>query len=175
MKNTDCYVGLRTVAHVLGGCASGLVLLSLALVRVSAQQVTAPDAASAHLPNAAEHASIAAPVVAQQSQTTQAPVNTRLPQAPVKALLIAALGTDVITSLVSLEGGAHEANPFVLSTHPAPFIAQAVAWGVAEMWLVDTGAKRHRRLATSVAYIPIGGSIGASIQNGLVIRRQRIP
>jgi hypothetical protein len=174
MRNDDCYVGVRTVGYALGGCALGLVLFSVSLVRVSAQQVTPPDAAAAHLLNDAEHASIAAPVVAEQREMAQAPLNTRLPQAPVKALLIATLGTDVITSLVSLEGGANEANPFVLSTHPAPFIAQAVAWGAAEMWILNKLSKRHPRLAKTLAYIQIGGSIGASIQNGLVIRRQRM-
>jgi hypothetical protein len=175
MRNADCHaVGFRTVAHLLGGCASVIVLLSLACARVSAQQVTDLDAAAAHLINAAEHASIAAPVAGQQSPTTQAPANATLRQVPVKALLIVTLGTDVITSLVSLEGGAHEANPFVLSTHPAPFIAQAVAWGAAEVWILNKLSKQHSKLAKTLAYIQIGGSIGASIQNGLVIRRQRM-
>ena len=173
MRNTDGYaVGVRTVAHVVGCCALGLVLSSLLLVRVSAQQAIPSDAA-AHLSNDATDASIEAPVVAPQSQTKQRPVNIRLPQAPVQALLMLTLGTDVITSLVSLEGGAREANPFVLSTHPAPFIAQAVAWGAAEMWILNKVSKRHPRLAKTLAYVQIGGSIGASIQNGLVIRRQR--
>ena len=173
MSNDDC-VGVRRVAHALGGCASVLVLLSFALVRVSAQTVIGPDAAVAHLINEADHASIAAPAVAQQSQTKQALVNTPPPRAPVRALLIVSLGTDVITSLISLDGGAHEANPLVVSTHPAPFIAQAVAWGAAEMWILNKVSKRHPKLAKTLAYVQIGGSIGATIQNGLIIRRQRM-
>ncbi len=174
MRNTDCYaVGVRVVAHAIGCCALGLVLSSILLVKVSAQQA-APSDAAAHLLNEAEYAPIAAPAIAQQGQTMPAPVNRRLPQVPLKALLIGTLGADVITSLISLNGGAHEANPLVLSTQPAPFIAQAMAWGAAEMWILNKVSKRHPRLATTLAYVQIGGSIGASIQNGLVIRRQRM-
>jgi hypothetical protein len=174
MRNTGCYaVGVRTVAHAIGCCALGLVLSSILTVKVSAQQAAQSDAA-AHVPNEAEYASIAAPAIAQPARTMSAPANRRLQQAPLRALLLGTLGADVLTSLISLNGGAHEANPLVLSTHPAPFIAQAVAWGAAEMWILNRVSKRHPRLAKTLAYVQIGGSLGASIQNSLVIRRQRM-
>ena len=51
MRNTDCYaVGVRVVAHAIGCCALGLVLSSILLVKVSAQQA-APSDAAAHLLN----------------------------------------------------------------------------------------------------------------------------
>ena len=174
MRNTGCYAaGVRTVAHAIGCCALGLVLSSILTVKVSAQQAAQSDAA-AHVPNEAEYASIAAPAIAQPARTMSAPANRRLQQAPLRALLLGTLGADVLTSLISLNGGAHEANPLVLSTHPAPFIAQAVAWGAAEMWILNRVSKRHPRLAKTLAYVQIGGSLGASIQNSLVIRRQRM-
>ena len=62
-------------------------------------------------------------------------------------------GADVITSLISLNGGAHEANPLVLgATHPAPLLLRP--------WLprkcdLNKVSKRHPRLATTLAYVQI--------------------
>ena len=85
MRKTDgCAVGVRTVAHAIGCCALGLVLSSIMLVTVSAQHAALFDA-PAHMLNEGEYASIAAPAIAQQGQTTPAPVNMRLPRVPLRA------------------------------------------------------------------------------------------
>jgi hypothetical protein len=86
-------------------------------------------------------------------------------------LIILSQGTDVSTSLVAFHRGATELNPLVLSTKPAPFIAEGVLFTGAEMYLLKKLSKHHPKLAKTLGYVQVGGSFGATANNINVIRK----
>lgn len=82
-------------------------------------------------------------------------------------LIVVALahGADMGTSLAAFHRGAGEANPLVVSTQPAPFVAQGVAVVVGESYLLNKLSKKHPKLARGLALVSISGSSAAAIHN----------
>lgn len=82
-------------------------------------------------------------------------------------LVLLCLGNaaDTATSLVAFSRGYGELNPLVVSTQPAPFIAEAAAATALEVWALHRIARHHPRLARGLALVQIGASTGVSINN----------
>jgi hypothetical protein len=78
---------------------------------------------------------------------------------------------DISTSLIAFDKGGSETNPYVISTKPAPFIAEGAVFTVAEDLILLKINKHHPKVAKTLGYIQFGASIGASINNVVVIRR----
>lgn len=89
---------------------------------------------------------------------------------PLLIVMLLGQGADVATSLMGFHRGATELNPFIVSTQPAPFIAQAVGFGIAETLILKKIHKNHPKLANTLGMIQIGGSTAASINNIQVYR-----
>lgn len=88
-----------------------------------------------------------------------------------KALLIGLIlsnGADVGTSLYGFKYGAVEQNPFVYSTKPAPFIAQAAVFTTVECLIFHEFNKTHPRLAKTLAIA------GIAVETGLAVHNTRI-
>lgn len=88
-------------------------------------------------------------------------------------LMVLGHGTDVATSLDAFHHGARELNPYVISQKPVPFVAQAAVFTVVEVMLLQKIAKKHPKLAKTLAYVQLGGSTAASVNNIIVSRRLR--
>jgi len=95
-------------------------------------------------------------------------------EAMMKELLLAmvlAQGTDVTTSLIGFSHGATELNPLVLSTKPAPFIAEAAIASAAEVYLLNKLSHKHPKWAKGLSYLAIGSHSAASVNNIIVTQR----
>ena len=78
-------------------------------------------------------------------------------------LLLVALGNaaDTASSLAAFSQGATEANPFVISTRPIPFITQAALWTAGELWALERLDRAgHPKLARALSHMQIGASLG---------------
>src|ERR1043166_7856559 len=84
---------------------------------------------------------------------------------PLIIALILGHSADATTSLVAFQKGLREVNPLVISTKPAPFIAEISAVAVGESWWLTHLSKKHPRVAKGLALAQIGGSALVSIHN----------
>lgn len=89
-----------------------------------------------------------------------------------------AKGADTSTSLVAFNHGAIEANPLILSSRPAPFVAQMAIGAAGELWLIrKLNHAGHPKWARVIGWSMTGASIAASAKNLRVIQQanRRIP
>lgn len=90
-----------------------------------------------------------------------------------KAILLAlalSQGADIGTSVTAFHYGATELNPLIISTKPAPFLAQTTGFVIGEIYFLNKLSKHHPKLARTLGYVQIGGSSAAAIHNAQVIR-----
>lgn len=86
-------------------------------------------------------------------------------------LMALAQGADIGTSIGAFHLGAREQNPLIISTQPAPFIAQTVAMDAAKMLLLQKLSHAHPKLAKGLSYLQIGASSAAATNNAVWIHR----
>lgn len=79
--------------------------------------------------------------------------------------LAIAHGADTATSLYGFSRGAAEANPFIISTRPVPFLLQEGGLTTAQLWVFHRLHVRHPRLATVLIVVSLGVETAVTAHN----------
>lgn len=92
---------------------------------------------------------------------------------PLLIVLMLGRAADATTSLAAFHYGAIERNPLVISTQPAPFVAQTVLETAGEVWVLRKIAGKHPKWAKTLAVAQIAASFTVASLNARDVPRQR--